>query len=422
MGMTINAAHTAVSIKVLLVEDTASERFYIAELLHQQGFEVIESASAEEALERLNEHHIDLVVSDWRMPGMSGPELCHIIKSRPQPPYVLMLTANADTGFLIQGIESGADDYLPKPFAPAVLRVRLLAAVRLIELNQALARQNAALERAITEVSAANQQLQADLHQAALLQQSLLPAPMEDINGWHCLSRFASASMLAGDLFNIIRLDEQNLGFYLIDVAGHGSAAAMQAFSLAMMLSPCRCDWHGQTPAGLMSMLNQGFVDPGEQGQYATALIGKLNTQNGQLSLASAGHPAPILLRRNSQGEDGDQVVDTALAAAGFPLGIMDASQYPNIELQLNGGDRLLLFSDGAYESLHANHGRFGHGRLVRLAHSGAQLSHSALISHLYHAIHLWQGGVFQDDVSLMLLCAPAQSNPDGRSHEQSAA
>lgn len=288
MGMTINAAHTAVGIKVLLVEDTASERFYIAELLHQQGFEVIESASAEEALERLNEHHIDLVVSDWRMPGMSGPELCHIIKSRPQPPYVLMLTANADTGFLIQGIESGADDYLPKPFAPAVLRVRLLAAVRLIELNQALARQNAALERAITEVSAANQQLQADLHQAALLQQSLLPAPMEDINGWHCLSRFASANMLAGDLFNIIRLDEQNLGFYLIDVAGHGSAAAMQAFSLAMMLSPCRCDWHKQTPAGLMSMLNQGFVDPGEQGQYATALIGKLNTQNGQLSLASA--------------------------------------------------------------------------------------------------------------------------------------
>ncbi|MBT1442981.1 SpoIIE family protein phosphatase [Shewanella sp. JM162201] len=405
------------ALKVLLVEDTASERLYISELLHQQGFEVHECASAEAALDWLDEHQVDMLVSDWRMPGMSGPQLCQIVKSRPSPPYVLMLTANADTGFLIQGIESGADDYLPKPFVPAVLKVRLLAAVRLIRLNQRLARQNHSLEQALTESSELNQRLATDLQQAALLQQSLLPAPSSDFDNWHCVSRFASANVLAGDVFHVFSISADELGFYLIDVAGHGAAAAMQAFSLAMTLSPCRCDWQRVSPANLLGHLNAQYRDPSHQGQFATALIGRLNLKSGECCLSSAGHPLP--LRLDVEGCC-HTIADNQ--CTGLPLGIDPKAHYLETRFHFSAGERMLLFSDGAYESQHPVHGSFGLSRLKQLALAAKPLKPDALIQHLFHAIHLWQGGSFQDDVSLILLCAPDCLTPSGRSHEQSAA
>lgn len=405
----------APTLRVLLVEDTASERLYISELLHQQGFEVNECASAEAALVWLNDHQVDLLVSDWRMPGMSGPQLCQIVKSRPSPPYVLMLTANADTDFLIRSIQSGADDYLPKPFMPAVLKVRLLAAVRLIRLNQTLIQQNLRLEQALTESSFLNHRLACDLQQAAALQQSMLPSPSSHFDHWHCVNRFANASQLAGDVFNVLRIAPNQLGFYLIDVAGHGTAAAMQAFSLAMMLSPCRCNWQ-QTPSELLYQLNQQYRDPSQQGQFATALIGQLDLKTGEVCLASAGHPLPILISNR------DSPHLTQEDCTGLPLGIDPKALYHESHFYLDADARLLLFSDGAYESQHPSFGRFGLARLQQLAYSAGQLAPDALIQHLFHAIHLWQGGNFQDDVSLILLCAPDSFPPSWRSHEQSTA
>ncbi|MBL7251088.1 SpoIIE family protein phosphatase [Alloalcanivorax sp. C16-2] len=386
-------------LKLLLVEDTDSERFYLSELLNQQGFQVTECRDGEQALAWFDDCQPDIVVSDWRMPGMSGLDLCRLLKQKERPPYVLMLTANSDTANLIQGIESGADDYLGKPFLPAVLKVRLLAARRQVCLNRRLRTQYDALRESLRSEYNLRNQLLEDLQNAASLQRALLPAKGFRHQGWSGLHHFASASHLAGDLFNVFPVDENHLGFFIADISGHGTAAALQAFALGLRLGPAHVDWRKQAPSEILSVVNRQFTDPGQGGQFATVQVGRIDCRSGDLVIANAAHPRPLLWR-----SDGCKQLDLE---GGLPLGIEPEFTYQDHHLRLEPGDRLLLVTDGTYEGNHATRGRFGvtniTGTLMQTGWSAPEMA----LEQLFESILTWQDYSLQDDVSLLMLCAP---------------
>lgn len=119
------------SAQVLVVEDEAEIRELISLLLLRQGHRVQQCGSAIEALESIQKNQYDLVVLDWMLPQLSGLE---ILKSMAQVPEtkvpVLMVTAKAEPEDIVQGLESGADDYITKPFEPAVFSARVKALLR----------------------------------------------------------------------------------------------------------------------------------------------------------------------------------------------------------------------------------------------------------------------------------------------------
>ncbi|MCD7978359.1 MAG: ATP-binding protein [Tannerellaceae bacterium] len=111
---------------VLIVEDNRELREYLTETL-QQEYKIVPAENAAQALTLLESVNPDIIISDIIMPGMRGDEMCHIIKTSMETSHisVILLTALSEKENIIQGLESGADDYITKPFDTAVLKARI---------------------------------------------------------------------------------------------------------------------------------------------------------------------------------------------------------------------------------------------------------------------------------------------------------
>lgn len=135
-------------MKVLVAEDDPVSLRVVETMLKKWGYEPVMAADGAEAWTALQaEEAPQLAILDWMMPGKDGLALCREIRRRPDHPYVyiLLLTAKAQEGDLIAGLEAGADDYLTKPFNAEELRARLFAGERILGFQQQLVEAREAL-------------------------------------------------------------------------------------------------------------------------------------------------------------------------------------------------------------------------------------------------------------------------------------
>ncbi len=185
------------------------------------------------------------------------------------------------------------------------------------------------------------------LRLAGLVQRDFLPSHLPNCNEAQWAVTFMPAEWVSGDIYDVARIDEQHIGFYLADAVGHSMPAALLTIFLKQSLA--MRETIGNTyrifaPAEVMKNLNCKMVGQKLSGyQFATCCYGLLNIRTRQLTFARAGHPYPILFR---PGQNPQQ-----LQTRGALLGIFDNADFIQQTVQLNAGDRLLLYSDGA-ESL----------------------------------------------------------------------
>jgi two-component system phosphate regulon response regulator PhoB len=118
--------------RILIVEDEPEIREMIRFTLEPKGFHIDEAENAQEARKLLSHQTFDLILMDWMLPGRSGLEFTREIKQRnqTQSPPIIMLTAKADESDKVEGLDSGADDYITKPFSPRELAARIKAVIR----------------------------------------------------------------------------------------------------------------------------------------------------------------------------------------------------------------------------------------------------------------------------------------------------
>ncbi len=118
--------------KILVVEDEPAVREMIAFVLRQNGYTVLEAGDAEQARARLHQDPPALILMDWMLPGASGIELTRELKADPLTRDIplIMLTARGEEDDKVRGLESGADDYVTKPFSPRELSARIQAILR----------------------------------------------------------------------------------------------------------------------------------------------------------------------------------------------------------------------------------------------------------------------------------------------------
>jgi two-component system, cell cycle response regulator len=127
--------------RILIADDDAISRHMLQFFLVKWGYEVTAAADGLEALRIFESREApSLAVLDWMMPGMEGPEVCKHIRENPNLPYmyILLLTARSQKADILRGLESGADDYLTKPFNAQELRARLHVGQRILNLQQNL--------------------------------------------------------------------------------------------------------------------------------------------------------------------------------------------------------------------------------------------------------------------------------------------
>ncbi|MDX1505048.1 MAG: diguanylate cyclase [Spongiibacter sp.] len=126
---------------ILIVDDDPITRLALCAAVEEWSFVPVVAGSAEDALRLLSgDTPPHLLIIDWSMPGMSGPELCKKLRERPDGQffYILMLTGKDGNDAIVEAMESGADDFLSKPFDPRILKVRLGAGSRIVRLEQTL--------------------------------------------------------------------------------------------------------------------------------------------------------------------------------------------------------------------------------------------------------------------------------------------
>ena len=177
---------------------------------------------------------------------------------------------------------------------------------------------------------------------AARLQQDFLPKRLPQVGQVHFHTLFRPASYVSGDLYDVMRLDESHVGFYVADAVGHGMPAALLTMFMKNALTTkdiTNGAYRVLDPSETMSRLNNSLCEQNlSNATFATACYGTLNTQTLKLSVARGGHPQPILIR------DG-KMMD--LDAEGALLGIFPEETFSTCRVQLHRGDRVLIYTDG---------------------------------------------------------------------------
>lgn len=130
---------------VLVADDDAATRLVLQRALTQLGHTCVVAADGEEAWQALQERVADVLITDWMMPRLQGPDLCRRVRAASGAPYVyvIMLTSRQDRESALEGMQSGVDDFLVKPLRVDELRLRLIAAERICGLHRALAEREA---------------------------------------------------------------------------------------------------------------------------------------------------------------------------------------------------------------------------------------------------------------------------------------
>ncbi len=420
-------------MKILLVDDDPWARKLYTMLLRDSGHEVLASGDAEEAWTWIQQGEISLVVSDWLMPGLSGLDLCRRIRAAAfdHYVYVILCTAKGKKADLIEGMDAGADDFVVKPVSREELRVAIRAGERILQLesglaqrNRELAETNEYLERAYTMVTNANRQLseayaliEEDLKAASWVQRNMLPAPVLNTGGVEFRWYFKPSRYVAGDSLNFFELAPGILGFYSLDVSGHGVPAAMLSVTLSMVLTPDST--HGSPlkkfnavtgqfepvyPSDVIHEVNRRFQ--GNDDRYFTMIYGTLDTRRQVLTFAQAGHPSPVLIPANG--------TPAYFGGTGMPVGMLPEIEFDCVETPFRPGDRLILYSDGVTECINREGVAFGSERFLETVTPRAGEALEATLQSIATALDSWKEGLeFRDDISVVAIEFTAQSGKD---------
>ncbi|HEW78467.1 MAG TPA: serine/threonine-protein phosphatase [Phycisphaerales bacterium] len=186
--------------------------------------------------------------------------------------------------------------------------------------------------------------LSEQLRMAGLVQRDFLPAQLPNTDEVQWATTFLPAEWVSGDIYDIVRIDEQHIGFYVADAVGHGIPAALLTIFLKqalVMRETIESNYRIFSPAEVMKSLNSRMTAQKLSGyQFATCCYCLLNTKTLQLTYARAGHPYPVLISPRQQPQQ--------LEIRGSLLGIFEQADYIQQTVQLQPGDKLLLYSDGA--------------------------------------------------------------------------
>ena len=394
-------------MKILIAEDERVSRRLLESRLKKWGYEVTAAEDGKEAWELFQKEHFPMVISDWMMPEMDGLELLRRIRSIERPGYVytILLTARSEKEDILAGMESGADDFISKPFDKDELLARLKVGLRITDLERDLAQRNQELEKI-------NDRMRRDLQAAAKIQQSLLPTQMPTCEKVNFAWKYVPCDELAGDTLNLFHLDEDHIGLYLLDVSGHGVPAALLSVNLSRILNPNpeqsnllkeqilgTPGYHLVRPEEVADRLNQRFPLDSSTEQYFTIQYGQLNINSGSLTFISAGHPPMIHIKA-----DGDsQTIQVRSMPIGFMVGV--GKVYTEQTLDLKNGDRLYFYSDGIIEAMNPGKEQYGVERLLENLNNSRTLTLHDSLDQLTVELEHWtarQG--CGDDVSLLAL------------------
>ncbi len=344
-------------------------------LLKSNGY-LVETFDSPQALEKAATQKaaavilLDMNYTRDTTSGGEGLELIARLRELRVPAALIAMTAWGDVSLAVDAMQRGASDFVEKPWS----NDRLLQIVAKWVSSQPAA--------------------QREMASARRVQESLLPRGMRAERKLDYACRFLPAREVSGDYYDFFEKRAGHFGFVVADVSGKGVPAALLMANLqALFRSYAYRDERGPEP--VLRAVNAQFHESTTPESFATAFYADLDEESRQLHFVNCGHPAAWLLKKNGELR--------YLESGAMVLGAFANWQAQAHTVQLDSGDRLLVYSDGAVEAQSAWGEEFGEARLLQLFEDTSHLAPGEALPTIEAAIQQHSGISLFDDCTLFM-------------------
>jgi phosphoserine phosphatase RsbU/P len=387
-----------VSTKILIVDDEQFNIDYLEQELEDQDLITISALNGKIALEKSEKEQPDLILLDIMMPEMDGFKVLSGLKGNPLTsniPVVIISAANSMDN-IIKGIQMGAEDYLPKPFEPMLLKARISSCLEKKRLHD--------LETMYLK------RLEGEMNIARDIQAGFLPSSIPEVDGWDIGAYFKAAKEVAGDFYDIFFLPDGQLVAMLGDVCGKGVGAALfmalfrsllRATCLSKAFQGIGCNEAINNSERLKSavLFTNNYVAEThtDDNMFATLFVCIVNPIDGKVTYINCGNEPPIVFHKLENAT-------ISLPPTGPVIGLFPDCEIRTQEFDLLKGDLLIAYTDGIPDSINIQNESFGIERIHQLVFKDST-SAAGLVSEIERDVtnHISNTDQF-DDISLLII------------------
>jgi len=240
-----------------------------------------------------------------------------------------------------------------------------------------------------------NLKMKSDLDFAKYIQQRIIPQDgiYNDMIEIH--SKYIPSEILGGDVFDIINIDEENIGIYMADVSGHGVTASMITMFIRQTLKNLKKE--ALEPGYTLNYLNSRYKELGlDDNYYVTILYGVFNKTTSKMKIANGGHNCmPIFFRKDKIHE---------IILPGLPIcNLFDNIEYEEYSIDLSRGDKVLFYTDGISEAKN-NYKEIYSERILKVCFENISASTNKLIKTIVDDVIDFSNNNIDDDIAIMMI------------------
>jgi serine phosphatase RsbU (regulator of sigma subunit)/pSer/pThr/pTyr-binding forkhead associated (FHA) protein len=296
----------------------------------------------------------------------------------------------------VESAESNADDrrigvlYLDGQARGTLISPETLSMLETLAAEASVAIENARLYREQADKA----RLEHEMQIAAKIQRAMLPQPVARLPYIRAAATSLPCRAIGGDFFDYFLHIEPGFGFTLGDVAGKGPAAALLGAMMQGMFAFAAQALYADNPASIVASINRALCERPVEARFVTLLFGVIRP-DGRLTYCNAGHNPPFVI-----GRSGVRRLETG----GPVLGLID-SAYEQEDVALEGGDTMVVFSDGVVEALNAANEEFGEERLMSVIARTGTDDTERLVAAVVDAVRQFSRETTQsDDITVMVI------------------
>jgi sigma-B regulation protein RsbU (phosphoserine phosphatase) len=385
--------------RILIADDQPDVLGALCLLLKGQGYVTETVASPADLLEAVRRSEFDLLLMDLNYArdttsGREGLDLLTHLKAMDGIPPIVVMTGWATVGIAVEAMQRGGIDFVEKPWTNTQLLQVLQKQIAAGRERRALARQAVQENRAQQAIVSQLHEREHEIAEARAIQEGFLPKEIPQLAGYEITGAWQSARLVGGDYFDVLPFDEDTRGLCIADVAGKGMPAALLMSNLQAAVRGLASP--SLAPEELCARLNALLCRNMASDRFVTLFYAQLDGPARRLRYVSAGHNSPFVMHRDGSHQ--------RLREGGGILGVFLGQAFTAETVQLESGDRVVLFTDGVSEACKEDGEQFGEERLLAVLQENRDATARDIQAKIVQTASEFSGGVWHDDATVMVI------------------
>jgi sigma-B regulation protein RsbU (phosphoserine phosphatase) len=385
--------------RILIADDQPDVLRALCLLLKGHGYSTETVTSPSDLLEALGRSEFDLLLMDLNYArdttsGREGLDLLTRLKSIDGVPPIVVMTGWATVGIAVEAMQRGVTDFVEKPWTNSQLLEVLRKQITLGRERRESARLAVQENQAQKVIASQFHEQEHEIAEARAIQEGFLPKEIPQLAGYEIAAAWQSARVVGGDYFDVLPFDGEICGLCIADVAGKGLPAALLMSNLQAAVRGLASP--SLSPEALCARLNALLCRNIASDRFVTLFYAHLDGPARQLRYVSAGHNPPFVLHRDGSHE--------RLRAGGLVLGVFANQSFQSGSVELQSGDRMVLYTDGVTEASNSDDEEFGEERLLQVLQQDPTRTAVEIQKNILQAAAQFSRGPWQDDATLLVV------------------